>query len=87
MVCAAASPDLNEEQNFYPAEQASTAVKVFRKLPEATVRPGGNVHYASTNYVLLGTIIEQTSGRPLSEVLRSDVLSHPGLEGFTYTVG
>ncbi len=81
-------PDLNEYEGdgFYPAEQASTAVKVFRKLPEPTVRPGSRVHYASTNYVLLGTIIEQTSGLPLSEALRSGVLDHTGLEGLTYTV-
>jgi D-alanyl-D-alanine carboxypeptidase len=81
-------PDLNEYQGdgYYPAEQASTAVKVFRKLPEPRVRPGTRIHYASTNYVLLGTIIERASGRPLFEALRSDVLDHSGLEGFEYTV-
>jgi D-alanyl-D-alanine carboxypeptidase len=81
-------PDLNEYRGkgYYPAEQASTAVKVFRRLPEPTVRPGSRLHYASTNYVLLGTIIERASGRPLSEALRSGVLDHSGLEGFAYTV-
>lgn len=80
-------PDLNEDAGFYPAEQASTAVEVFRKLPESEVLPGTVTHYASTNYVLLGTIIENATGRPLSEALRSDVLAHPGLEGLVYTVG
>jgi D-alanyl-D-alanine carboxypeptidase len=81
-------PDLNEYKGkgYYPAEQASSAVKVFKKLPEPTVRPGSRLHYASTNYVLLGTIIERTSGRPLSEALRSGVLDRSGLEGFAYTV-
>jgi D-alanyl-D-alanine carboxypeptidase len=79
-------PDLNEDAGFYPAEQASTAVKVFRKLPEPKVRPGSEPEYASTNYVLLGTIIEHAAGQPLSAVLRSDVLNHPGLEGLLYTV-
>jgi D-alanyl-D-alanine carboxypeptidase len=81
-------PDLNEYQGdgYYPAEQASTAVKVFRKLPEPTVRPGSRVHYASTNYVLLGTIIERTFGRPLFQALRSGVLGHSGLDGFVYAV-
>jgi D-alanyl-D-alanine carboxypeptidase len=79
-------PDLNEEAGFYPAEQASTPVEVFRKLPESTARPGSGPEYASTNYVLLGTIIEHAAGRPLAEVLRSDVLDHPGLEGLVYTV-
>ena len=82
-------PDLNEYEGdgYYPAEQASTAVKVFRKLPEPSVPPRTSVHYASTNYVLLGTIIEHTSGQPLSQALRSGVLDRPGLEGLTYTVG
>jgi len=81
-------PDLNEYKGdgFYPAEQASTAIKVFRKLPEPKVRPGSRVHYASTNYVLLGTIIEKTSGRPLSDALGSGVLDHSGLDGLVYTV-
>lgn len=82
-------PDLNEftsEGGFYPGERASTAVKVFRKLPEPEVGPGSETGYASTNYVLLGTIIEYATGRPLAEVLRSDVLDSPGLEGLVYTV-
>jgi D-alanyl-D-alanine carboxypeptidase len=82
-------PDLKEftsEGGFYPAERASNAVGVFRKLPEPEVRPGSETGYASTNYVLLGTIIEHATGRPLAEVLRSDVLGRPGLEGLVYTV-
>jgi D-alanyl-D-alanine carboxypeptidase len=79
-------PALNEGDGYYPAEQATTAVKVFRKLPEPEVAPGGEPEYASTNYVLLGTIIEHITGRPLAEVLRSDVLGNPALEGIVYTV-
>ena len=79
-------PDLKEEAGFYPAEQASSTVKVFRRLPEPEIPPGSETRYASTNYVLLGAIIERMTGRPLAEVLRSDVLDHPGLEGIVYTV-
>jgi CubicO group peptidase (beta-lactamase class C family) len=82
-------PGLNEftsEGGFYPAELASTAVKVFRKLPEPEVPPGGDPDYASTNYVLLGTIIEHVTGQSLADVLRSDVLDGPALEGLDYTV-
>lgn len=79
-------PDLNEGDGYCPAEQASTAVKVFRKLPEFEAAPGGEPEYASTNYILLGTIIEHVTGRPLAEVLRSDVLGNPALDGFVYTV-
>jgi CubicO group peptidase (beta-lactamase class C family) len=80
-------PDLNEDAGYYPAEQAATAVEVFRKLPELAVPPGSVTEYASTNYVLLGTIIEHAAGRPLSEAVRSDVLAQPGLDGIVYTVG
>jgi D-alanyl-D-alanine carboxypeptidase len=79
-------PGLNEEDGYYPAEQASTPVKVFRMLPEPTARPPTPAGYASTNYVLLGTIIEHVTGRPLAEILRSDVLDDPGLDGLVYTV-
>ena len=79
-------PSLNEGDGYYPAEQAPTAVMVFRKLPEPEVAPGGEPEYASTNYVLLGTIIEHATGSPLAEVLRSDVLGNPALDGFVYTV-
>jgi CubicO group peptidase (beta-lactamase class C family) len=82
-------PGLNEftpEGGYAVAEQASTAVKAFRKLPASNVAPGGEPNYAGTNYVLLGAIIEHVTGRPLSETLRSDVLDRPGLEGVVYTV-
>jgi D-alanyl-D-alanine carboxypeptidase len=71
---------------FYPAERASTAVEVFRMLPAPKHRPPTPAGYASTNYVLLGAIIEHVSGRPLAEVLREDVLGNPGLDGLDYTV-
>jgi CubicO group peptidase (beta-lactamase class C family) len=82
-------PDLKEftaKGGFYPAERAPTAVEVFRRLPEPKVRPPTRAGYASTNYVLLGTIIEHVTGRPLARALRSDVLDNPGLDGFVYTV-
>jgi D-alanyl-D-alanine carboxypeptidase len=79
-------PDLKAKRHFYPAELASSATEVFRKLPQPEVRPGFETNYTTTNYVLLGTIIEHATERPLAEVLRSDVLDHPGLEGIAYPV-
>ena len=82
-------PGLKEftpEGSFYPAELASTPVKLFRMLPEPKHRPPTRAGYASTNYVLLGTIIEHVTSRPLAKVLGSDVLQDPGLDGLTYTV-
>jgi CubicO group peptidase (beta-lactamase class C family) len=79
-------PDLPSRRHFYPAELASSATEVFGKLPDPEVPPGSETNYTTTNYVLLGTIIEHATGRPLAKVLRSDVLDHPGLEGIAYTV-
>lgn len=45
---------------------------------------GGSHHYSSTNYVLLGLIIEQIRGRPLAEVLRNGVLSGDGLQRLVF---
>jgi CubicO group peptidase (beta-lactamase class C family) len=36
--------------------------------------------YSSTNYVLLGLVIEHVRGRPLVQVLRNGVLDVPGTE-------
>jgi D-alanyl-D-alanine carboxypeptidase len=79
-------PDLNESAGYYPAEQAATTVEVFRKLSKPRVAPGQELHYASTNYVLLGAIVEHLTGRPLSDALRAGVLDRPGLGGIAYTV-
>ena len=78
--------EFTSKGGYSPAERASTAVEVFRKLPEPTAPAGTGPEYAGTNYVLLGTIIEHVTGRPLADALRSDVLDGPGLEGIVYTV-
>lgn len=75
------------EELYYPAERAPTPVKVFRMLPPPTGPPGSGPEYADTNFVLLGTIVEHVTGRPLARVLRSDVLDDPALDGLVYTVG
>ena len=77
-------PSLNGEVN-YPAELASTVEEVFRMLPEPEVAPDSRTEYASTNYILLGTIIEHITGQPLADVLRSGVLANPALDGLVYT--
>jgi D-alanyl-D-alanine carboxypeptidase len=55
----------------------------------ATVAPergpvGQNWEYIGTNYLLLGLIIEQVTGRSVAEVLRSGVLSGDGYERLIY---
>ena len=45
---------------------------------------GQEWEYIGTNYLLLGLIIEQVTGRPLAEVLRSGVLDGEGYERLIY---
>jgi D-alanyl-D-alanine carboxypeptidase len=78
--------EFTADGGYYPGEVASSAVEVFRMLPEPKSSPPTQVRYASTNYVLLGTIIEHVTGRPLAKALHSDVLDDPGLDGIVYTV-
>lgn len=47
-------------------------------------RAGDKFSYSSTNYVLLGLIVEHVTGRPLVEVLRAGVLSGDGYERLVY---
>lgn len=44
-------------------------------------RPGHDVSYSATNYVLLGELLEHVTGRPLAAVLRAGVLADPALGG------
>lgn len=55
------------------------------ELVGTTRSPAGDAFdYSSTNYVLLGLIIEQVRGRALADVLRDGVLSGDGLERLVF---
>jgi len=47
-------------------------------------RPGKEIVYSSTNYLLLGLILEHAYDRPLAQILRDGVLDGPGLERMVY---
>lgn len=54
-------------------------------LVGATRSPAGETTaYSSTNYLLLGLVIEHVRGRPVAAVLRDGVLSGDGLERVAY---
>lgn len=64
---------------------AGTVLELVQMLEPAS--PAGSAFsYANVNYVLLGSIIEHVTGRPFRDVLRTDVLHHPGLGGLRYPV-
>jgi CubicO group peptidase (beta-lactamase class C family) len=67
-------------------DAGATIPELVELLPEPAFPAGSTFSYENVNYVLLGSIIEQVTGRSFWEVLRSDVLHHPGLGGLRYPV-
>ena len=45
---------------------------------DADFSPGAEVVYSDSNYVLLGTILEQVTGRPIGEVIEERILEPLG---------
>ena len=75
-------PDLQEftaDGGFYPAERASSVVEVFRMLPEPKQEPPTPAGYASTNYVLLGAIIEAVRGQSWAAFLHERIFAPLGM--------
>ena len=67
-------------------DAGATLPELVEMLPEPAFPAGSSFSYANVNYVLLGSIIEHVTGRSLWEVLRSDVLHHPGLGRLRFPV-
>jgi len=59
---------------FATPDSLWTPLDVLAFVPEPRFPPGGGWHYSSTNYILLGMIIEKATGSALSEQLRSRIL-------------
>jgi D-alanyl-D-alanine carboxypeptidase len=65
--------------------QRSWTTAALLELVADSRSPAGRWYeYSSTNYVLLGLVIEQVRQRPLAEVLRDGVLSGNGLERLVF---
>ena len=47
---------------------------------DADFSPGAEVVYSDSNYVLLGTILEQVTGRPIGEVIEERILEPLALD-------
>lgn len=64
----------------------SVSMADIRALPLGgpLFEPGARFRYTNSNYLLAGALIEDVTGMPLVEVLRSGVLAEPGLERLIY---
>jgi D-alanyl-D-alanine carboxypeptidase len=65
-------------------QRSWTSADVLESVPVNRSPAGNRYQYSSTNYVLLGLIIEQVRGRRLAGVLRDGVLSGEGVERLVF---
>jgi len=72
------SPAFEKDLTTDP-QRVWTTEELLESIPDAR-GPVDAFEYSSTNYVLLGLVIEHVRGRPLVEVLRNGVLDVPGTE-------
>jgi D-alanyl-D-alanine carboxypeptidase len=63
---------------------AWTVDEMLALVPSRRAPAGSEFDYSSTNYVLLGLILEHATGRPLAQILRGGVLAGPGLARLVY---
>jgi CubicO group peptidase (beta-lactamase class C family) len=73
------SPAFEKDLTMNP-RRVWTTEELLQSIPDARGPVEDAFVYSSTNYVLLGLVIEHVRGRPLVEVLRDGVLDVPGTE-------
>jgi D-alanyl-D-alanine carboxypeptidase len=61
-----------------------TPVELLEQVSADRTPAGDRFEYTSTNFLLLGLVIEHVSGRPIVEVLRDGVLRIEGVERLIY---
>ena len=57
----------------------------WKRVPDPIAPAGSTIQYANINFILLGAIIEQVTGRSLSQTTLTGVLAHPALGGLGYS--
>jgi len=74
-------PDYVEEVNMLSDPlRVWTPAELLAAIPADRTQPGGESEYGNVNYLLLGLVIEEVTGRPMAEVLRDGVLAIDGVE-------
>jgi len=70
-----------------PARRWSPQELIRLATDRGSAGPVGRYAYSSTNYVLLGLVVEQASGRPVGDELRRRIIVPLGLHGTSYVLG
>lgn len=61
-----------------------TPAEILAVVPAERTTAGAAFEYGNVNYVLLGLVVEEVTGRPFAKVLRDGVLGIDGVERFIY---
>lgn len=79
---ATQTPDANTENVLYATTKEKVAEAVCKS--PLVYRPGTKTVYSDVDYITLGLIIEQVSGKSLNEFLKETFWQPMGLESITY---
>ena len=63
------------------------AIAIIRKHGQADFTPGEKFVYSDSNYILLGMIIEQVTGRTVAEEVTDRIITPLGLTGTSFPLG
>ena len=63
-----------------------TAQELLATVPSYRNKPGDHFVYEDANYMLLGLVIEETTGMSVAAALRSHILADPRLSSLVYQV-
>ena len=79
-------PALSETADAVQADplRAWTAREVLASVPSYRSTPGDHFVYEDANYMLLGLVIEETTGMSVAAALRSHILADPRLSSMVY---
>jgi len=69
---------LLQDLEEHPSRHTSTD-EILTHVPREVDKAGAFFEYSNTNFILLGLLIEEVTGRPYAQALRTDVLDPAGL--------
>jgi D-alanyl-D-alanine carboxypeptidase len=77
---------LEDPRNFFAlVERHATVAELVEQISGPVAPAGSTIHYANINFVLLGAIIEEVTGRSLSRATLGGVLARRELGGLEYS--
>lgn len=72
------------ESVFDDRDRAWTAEEILAWVGDPVCAPDACFHYSNSNFVILGLLIEEVTGRPLAKEIRQSLLAPAGLGGILF---